>query len=477
MNLDILEPVVFPGDVPTSNRGLSFEAWKNEQDALVVKVKLFREYMAGDHRAELSTEMIEMLRIDSRNASRFNDNYCTRVVYAMSDRCTVDRIESDTDAGNAWVGGLLDASRFDGLQTNVIESSLIDGNAYTLTTWDEATGQSMLISEPAYNGTSGMMVLHDAFGKVETAVKVWKEADDTRVTVYFRDRIRRYIGQGDGVLEPYEPDGIPFETMQLLKGEPLGCPVTHYPNRWVVGSFYGLSELEQVIPLQDSLNRTLTSLIMASELTAFQVKVALGFKPPAALTPGCIVTIDEGDTMSDVHEPKMYVLETGQVIPYIQAADWLVGQIGRVSDTPMPEGMGGDNASGESLKQREIGLLGKVSRYHVRTGNKWEDAVMLAHRLETIWSTAAPAPVETLDCQWAPAEIRNDTEVIANAKVLDDMGYPDEALRQMAPVYGWDEAKIQQLLEEKQATQAQDFTRLTRTFDTFDNDIPINLGA
>jgi len=475
MNLELLIPILDAPELPSTGRRMSAQSWIDEQRTLGNTTALMRKYMKGDHRAELSANMAKMLRIDLQNANRFNDNYCPRIVYTMSDRLEVDRIEADNDPANVWISERQAENRFDALQTNAHEASLIDANAYVLVSYDDAAKRAVLTNEPAYDGTSGMMVMHDSFGNVVIAVKVWIESADNagdtmRVTAYFTDRVRRYISVNDSAFVPYEPDGVAFETLFINKGAPIGCPVVHFRNRWVVGSFYGLSELEQMIPLQDSLNRTLTSLIMASELTAFQVKVAFGFKPPADLTPGMFITITDGDVGTEVHKPEAYVLETGQVIPYIQAADWLVGQIGRVSDTPMPEGMGGDNASGESLKQREVGLLGKVERYQVRNGNRWEDVVSLAHRIESTFGSAPP-DYTTLSCKWVSPELRNDAEVREGAKLLSDMGYEEEALRQLAPLHKWDEKKILELLEQKQAAAVQQIgtfaqTNTTPTFAT-----------
>ena len=480
MSLEYLKSALQAVEAQALNRRMSVDAWVAEQTVRGEKVALFRNYIDGDHRAELSAEMIAILRIDSKSANRFNDNYCPRVVYTMSDRLKVARVESDTDAANEWLESVLAANRFDGLQTDVHEASLIDGDAFVMVSWDKENKRVALTNEPAWDGTSGMMVLHDPQGTVQIAVKSWRETvnsvgDTTRVNVYLPDRIRRYISQSGGALQPFKTDEQDWETLLLVKGEPMGCPVVHFKNRWRVGDFYGLSEIEQVIPLQDSLNRTMTSLIMAAELTAFQVKVALSFEPPAAIAPGSWITITNRDVDTGIHEPKAYVLETGQVVPYIQAADWLVGQIGRVSDTPMPEHMGADNASGESLKQRESGLLGKVSRYQVRNGNKWEDVITLAARVEAAFGSTPPA-FETISCKWDAPEVRNDKEVIENAQVLEAMGYHEEALRQMAPVFDWDETKIQELLSEKQATQARNFAALigNQNLPTYEN---VSIGA
>jgi len=146
------------------------------------------------------------------------------------------------------------------------------------------------------------------------------------------------------------------------------------------------------------------------------------------------------------------MLPQGEIMPYIQQAQWLTAEIGKITRTPAPEFMGSDNASGEALKQREIGLLGKVRRFQVNAGNRWEDFVRLSWRMEAAFSSPPPE-FKTIKAVWDEAELRNDKEVVENAQTLVDMGLVKEALRQMAPIFKWDSAKIDELYEEYQEGQ------------------------
>jgi hypothetical protein len=83
----------------------------------------------------------------------------------------------------------------------------------------------------------------------------------------------------------------------------------------------------------------------------------------------------------------------------------------------------------------------------------------MAWRVQAANSTAPPE-FTTIKTVWADPEIRNEAEIVANAKVLADMGLVEESLRQMATVFDWDEKKIQDLIKEKQAAEVSRLTAL-----------------
>lgn len=444
---------------------MSLDAWAADQEMRGRKVALFREYADGDHRANLSAQMQRMLRISiSDSMNRFNANYCDKIIQTEINRLRVSGFEAKSDGDSddllaEWIGEILEANRFDGLQNEVHEAALRDADTTVMVSWDNDKQRVVLTHEPVWDGTQGMLLVFGPDNNVQAALKVWQESreslgDTTRINVYYADRIEKYVEIGGGALGRYEIESEPWPAvLPAINGEPLGVPVVHFPNRMTGFTPYGRSEIENAIPLQDALNRTLTSLVMASELTAFQLKVAVGFDPPADVAPGSWIVIGKEGVDKD-QRADAYVLESGQVVPYIQAADWLVGQIGKITDTPLPEFMGGDVTSGEALKQREVNLIGKVQRFQTAIGNRWEDVLALAHRMHTAFGPKKPPAFVRFSCQWDSPEIRNDTEIVNNAKVLFDMGFEKEALRQMATVFQWDDAKIDEMMAERQSERA-----------------------
>jgi hypothetical protein len=462
MGLELIKTALITAEAQTLNWRMSLDAWATEQKMLGEKVAVYRRYADGDHDAKLSANMRAMLRIGTSDFDRFNDNYMDIIIQTMVDRLRVSGFELGSDGANNWASEVLELNRFDALQVDVHEATIRDGNSYLLVSWDNVEKRLTLTHEPAWDGTNGMLVVHDPRGRVSLGIKVWQEklGEMERVNLYYPDHIERYVSMGSGALSPFEDESGPSRQPFLMGGQPIGCPVVHFPNRGTTWNAYGMSEIENAIPIQNALNRTMTSMVMTAELTGFGIRKAIGFQPPPSLVPGDWLVISGQSPMSPDQVVDVGMLEQAQITPFIQQAQWLTAEIGKITRTPAPEFMGGDNASGESLKQREIGLIGKAKRFQIKIGNRWEDAIKLGARVQSAFGSNPPS-FSAVSTQWDEVELRNDQEVIEHGKVLAEMGLIEESLRQMAPVFGWDEDKIPALLAEKRAAETRTFENLT----------------
>lgn len=423
----------------------------DETDKRAKRVKLYREYADGEHRANLTPNMKAMLRMQNDD-DRLVANYCDTVVQTMADRLVVDKIEADTDEGTNWANEIRAFNRFDGLQMDVHEAALRDADTFINVAFDKDAGLPTFHHEPAFDGTDGVIVIYDkARRNIALAIKIWVEDGEqiqTRVNFYYPDRIEKYIGgETGGDFREHRVTGEEWPIKwTMTDGSPIGVPIIHIPNRKRGNSTHGLSELTNIVPLQDSLNRTLISMIMTAELTAFQLRYALGFDVPATVTPGMWINIPT--EISKEQQVLIGVLEQGNINDFLNQARFLIHEMGTVSRTPSPEFMGGDNQSGEALKQREVGLLGKVRKFQVKGGNAWEDVMAMGHRVQTAGFKGAQKapPVKRFNCQWMKAEVRNDTEVVKNAKEVRPDLSREDYLKTVAPVFGWDDKQIKAMV-------------------------------
>lgn len=438
---------------------MATDAWASDTRLRGEKVALYREYVDGNHRANMTPQMRRMLRIPHTSVSNdFSDNYCGNVVETMSNRLILDRIEGQSDTASQWVQELLDQNRFDGLQLDVHDSVIRDGDTFVLVDYDEDSQQTRLTHEMAFDGVEGVIPVYknSVSGKIDIAVKIWSEMSDNgrvndviRINVYYADKIIKYRAVGGTPLQAFET--VPWVDQ---RGNPLGVPIVHFRNKRRGRSHFGLSELENVIPLQDALNRALYSTVLASELTAARIYVAKGFTPPTDLTPGVIVEISNGGKpIPKDLDVSFTALDGADIAPLIEVAKFIKNELFNTSATPMP-GEGGDSASGESLKQRESMLLSKIRRAQVTTGNAWEDVVAYAYSIETAFGTTPPKNVRWY-ARWQNAMVRDDTAVVDNAiKVADRVGQA-EFLRLVAPVFGYDETKVSKIVSELGAETTQ----------------------
>jgi hypothetical protein len=199
-------------------------------------------------------------------------------------------------------------------------------------------------------------------------------------------------------------------------------------------------------------------MIIASELTAFQIRYGVGFPTPPDITPGMWIEISGSNPLKPEEKVDIGTLEQASLQPYLDIAQYLTNEISKITQTPSPEFGAGDNASGESLKQREIGLIGKLKRFQIKAGNSWEDVMMAAWRAQAAYGKKQPPAVTRFNTQWADAEIRNDSETIADAlAILKQLGagFNEEFLNMIAPVQKWDAAKVADIAKKLADQQAQ----------------------
>ncbi len=472
MSLSILESALMGArqDVPMLKKQVSFDAFVQTEQQRGDRVHRCRRYYDGDHDAGLNNNMRKMLNVSSTarrvdhasneydpNSAPFNDNYMAMVVDAKVDRLELLGIDGDDPSVSEWASNLLEVNRISELQLQISESASIDGDTYVMLEWDVEQGQARFVHEPAYDGVSGIVVMYESVYAVmpTLAIKIWhitseggETADTLRVNVYTATTIRRYISHAGGDLRFYTDSTVDNQAPGIQRN-PLGfVPIYHYRNNSARHDQYGRSDLDDAIPLQDALNRTMVSMIMTSELTGFPVRWAKGgWIMPSALEPGTTVNISGGKPVSKDDVFEVGTFEQGVITPFVQQAEWLIQQIMTITRTPHPNGADG-NASGESLKQRESGFLGKVKRAQISYGNTWEQLMRGAWEMQKTYGNDAPPDYEMFNPRWSKPDIRSDKEIMENVKLLVEIDptIPKKELYTiLAPVFNWDSAKIEEL--------------------------------
>lgn len=465
---------------------LAWDGWIAEQEERAERVERYRDYADGHHEAKLTQEMADLLRVkfNPNAAAPFNLNHCDTILSAMVDRLKLESIRADNDAATDWAAELLRANRLDEIQMGVYEAACRDGDSYLMVSWDNATGQIRLTEEDAFDGVEGVIVKFAPDRKtVLFALKIWVESvvvtesdkyalrDDVRINMYYPERVEKWIAIGGKALQKFEVEGEAWPAPWTdATGQPLGVPFHPFRNRATRYNAEGKSELDDVLPLQDALNRTLVSMVYSSELSAFQIRYSIGVEPPAALSPGMWVKVAAKDSAGKAIIPKQEdaaglnairfgTLEQAQLAPFINQATFLIDQMYTIARTPRQD-EAGSNASGEAMKQREIGLIGKVERAHVNFGGAWESTIAQAARVQATYGDAPPAAASWRSV-WKPAALRNDTEVVDNLLKIADRIDPETLLEELAPVFGWNQDKIAQILARRGTEEAARLARIT----------------
>jgi hypothetical protein len=414
----------------------SFKEYVRQQGARVDK---FRRYERGDHDAVITDQMRKMLRLNAADASGivdFNGNYCGIVIDKMAGRLHVSEITTGNDTvDKEWLTPLLERNDFDNLQSTTFRGAIRDADSYVM-----VDPQSLAwMSEPAYDGFSGIVCIFEPGSRTPVwACKMWSEAENEgndntmRLIVYEPGRVSYWRGQ-DGASE-VQPDGT---TEDAGAEEPINTlpfpisrvPIVHFANKYENYSEAGESELRAAIPLQDVYNRTLHSMVMASEFSAFRVAWSIGLEfDVAGYVPGAVINLVLKDTAGNIiTEPtedmmrllsavKVGQFEATDMTQYINQLDKIVREISQATQTPIYGVTTSDGAlSGEALKQLEIGLIGKIQRFQVQNVDAIRELIQITAEIQNAFNTglgSAPA-FEKVSVTWKSPEILDVTAQIA----------------------------------------------------------------
>jgi hypothetical protein len=288
-------------------------------------------------------------------------------------------------AWNIW-----NANRMDLRAGTAHLEALKTGNAYVIVWPDPETGVPMLYPQKGRLVT----VAYDEErpGRILWAAKGWVTSErKRRVTLYYPDRVEKYVSRQSsddalpilkaGAFDQFRVEGEPWP-LENPWGE---VPVFHFANNAGIGE-HGISELRDVIPLQDALNKSVLDMLVAMEFVAFPQRWATGIEIPedeggqerAPFTPG----VDRLWT-SDKEGTRFGQFPQADLEPFLKVQDGFRLEIARVTGTPLHYIMllSGAPPSGEALKTLEARLVKKCQDRQTGFGNTWEDALELAVRM------------------------------------------------------------------------------------------------
>jgi hypothetical protein len=367
------------------------------------------------------------------------------VVDSLAERLTVLGFSIEDETISEWAWELWTRNRMDYVQTVVHTETIMVGDSYLLCDWDDInerprwTHQMAEMIVPHYNENTR---------EIDWASKKWiqrpliGEEPETRLNLYYSDRVEKYIAHG-GVWRHYQDeldDSWPVAWLDKA-GEPLGIPLIHFRNRPMGGNF-GQSEIINVIPMQDLLNKTLIDLTMILDTLAFPQRYTLNVNHGSSrldILPGSVTEFHseyDGGTVGQWN--------AATVDGPLKSIETLVQHIAGTTRTPQHlfQIMGGA-PSGEALKTAESGLVNKAKQRMVNFGNSWEDALMMAMRIQAAFGTAlADMEDGAIQTTWDDPETRNEQAHMESLKakvelgitkhqIWREMGYTQEQIDQM----------------------------------------------
>lgn len=426
----------------------------------------FDRYYRGDHDLPWLAEQAE----DEfrRVLAMANSNYMGLVVDAKAERIEVTGFRFDDGPGDSPDGaevatapavpaadeaftGDRDAwaiwqyNGMDSVFPQVVHEALKLGTAYLLVAPNPDDKQFPLITgeHPAQ-----CIVEYEPGSrrKAVAGLKAWRDdvTGELMATLFLPEQVFKWrTGKSGWEPRPVEGEAWPAPN-------PLGeIPLYEIPNNpSLLGE--GVSELADVIPIQDRINKTLADRLMTQDYGAFPQRWALGF--PAKDEAGNDQQVAVGRTRmvtNDVaaNQAAFGQFATAPLDPYSKAKSEDVKDIASRKRVPAQYLLGDMiNTAGETLKVAEAGLVATVLQIRRPMGESVEDAMRAAFRLRGDAVRGQDRGAETI---WRNPEYRTEGELVDALVKLATLGVPLPALWEQ---YGFTPQQIRRF-ERMQAEQ------------------------
>jgi hypothetical protein len=411
--------------------------------------EIYQKYYKGHHRLTYASE--KWRRVFGRLFRRFADNLCPTVIDAVGDRLeiqgfcvktTSDQSDAEKKANKVHEDHILDVWDANKMEFNagrIHLSALRDGDAYVIV-WPDPENPTMPIITPQDACLCRIKYNPEYPGRVEWGVKVWFQDDGkVRLTLYYSDRIEKYVSLNKNNQIPARPAAfVPFDAAHGNEDDtswpienPFGIvPLFHFANNAAIGE-YGESELRDVLPVQDALNKSVLDLIAAMEYHAMPQRHATGLELETDETTGEKIQPFKpgGDQLWAVAATDVTFgqFPGSDVTQLVTVADSFRTEIARITGTPLHYFlMMSDPPSGEALKALESRLIKKCKDRAAGFGNVWSQVVRFCHIIQGHPETIQFEP------RWidpAPHSEKEHAETLAIKKTL---GVPrDQLLKEM----------------------------------------------
>lgn len=312
---------------------------------------------------------------------RMASNICRLSVTALAERLRVTGF-SGVEVWPDWLRNDLD-------QTSGVahREALLFGDGFVVV-WADGRGRPTVTIESAKQ----VAVQRDpATREITAAVKRWETKTTTEAALYLPDKIVRYRAGTTGATI------AGFDVVETIPN-PLGVvPVVNLRNSDRLLDDRGHSEIDDLMPLVDGLNKTLADLMVTSEYVGRPRRWATGIE----LTEEPVLNIEGEPVLDEDGEPvmrevnpipeghramisendaaKFGQLNAADLGGYEAAVRVILGQIMAVSTLPAHYvGVFTDNpASADALRAAEASLTARAEARQATFGRAWEQVARL----------------------------------------------------------------------------------------------------
>lgn len=391
--------------------------------------EVIRCYYSGDHPlAKLTDKAREGFQ---RLLKQSRSNYVGLVVDATAERIQVDGVRiGDSEIGDPEAWRIWQANNLDADSDLLITEAVKVGRSYMLVAPNPTDPRTPIVTG---EDMTQAIVAYAPGGRRQRAagLKAWEDdwTGELMATVYLPDAIYKFKAPKPqaGVV------GKPRWAAREVEGEawpapnPLGVvPLVEMQNRPdLLGGC--MSEIEDVLDIQDRINKTLIDRMMAQEFAAFRQRWMTGYEVPTDESGQPIEPFKAAvDRLWVIEDENVQVgeFQATDIGPYLRAIEADVKDMAARTRTPSQYLLGAMvNISGDALKAAESGLVSKVRQRQRPFGEAIEEVVRLYLK-----AAGDDRDLSAIEVIWHNPEFRTEGELVDALLKMSTLGVPHEAL-------------------------------------------------
>lgn len=408
------------------------------------KIVRLEAYYAGDHPLPVMPTTAQAVQAESayrRLLQMGRTNWVRLVADAPNERLQVIGFRSggpepqvDEDVWAIWQANQLDAD-----SALVHQTALVTGQAFVLV-WADANGNPQILAE---HPTNCIVEYEAGTRRRRTAgLKIWRDDSGHLCANLFLPQYVLKYRTAKVTSSLIGNDWLTRDTSTdpWIVQNPLGVvPLVEFranPNLHAAPVGGGIGEFETVIDIQDRINRTLFTRLLAGEFGAFRQRWVVGMDLEPDPVTGRVQEPFRAalDRLWVVDDPdvKFGEFSATDLRPFIDAIEADVTHLAAITKTPPHYLLGKEvNISAEALKASEAGLVAKTARHRDQFSEAWEEVLRLAVAVRD------PKDPRAQDLSsmvlWRDIEQRTWGETVDAVLKMQALGVPQEALWSMLP--------------------------------------------
>jgi hypothetical protein len=360
----------------------------------------------------------------------FAQNWCSVVIDAVRDRINLRKIEVKGTAASTWKD-LWEGSRLELESDEVHEAELIAGEAFVIC-WKNDEGSM----EAYFNDPRMCHVFYDPqFPRKKSFAAKWyvDDADKMRLTLYYPNRLEYYRSR---TLAKNVTKAENFNAMNPAGADnPTGeVPVFHFRKAKQVRS-----DLKNVVPIQNAVNKLVTDMMVAAEFGAFKQRYVISnaeVQGKLKNSPDEIWDLPAGDGVGQQTQAGQF--DATPLSNYLEGIEKQVVAISSITRTPKHYFFTiGSNISGEALIAMESSLNKKAQDRIDRYAPEWKNLTLFMLKNSGVEVKAADVTVrfdrpETIQ-PYTQAQTRqaNSAAGIPLETTLREEGKSEEEIKQV----------------------------------------------